>query len=99
MGNHIGVRKNGKVVLWPEEYADGAPFSIEADPAPTRAMLDEEHFLVLQPGQGTFLPFVTREAALEEIKEMKKAKKEAEDAEKAKAPPVAAPRRGQQATE
>lgn len=63
----IGVRENGKVTKWPTLYVDDVEFSREQDPAPNRVLLDNKYFIVLRPGQPTFLPFVARETLMKEI--------------------------------
>lgn len=59
------VDADGKIIVWPTEYADGVGFS-KGD-SHTMAMYDESHFLLFRPGDAAFISVVARAAIDEEV--------------------------------
>lgn len=72
-GDRLGIKaEDGSVKKWPKLYIDGTDFSKDNDEAPTTVGVEGRYFVVAPVGSGSFLPFLTRESLVTEIKEFEK---------------------------
>lgn len=71
MSRRVGIiGPDGKVAKWPTEYVDESDFDRGSDPAPVRVGMGKGYFALIPPGMK-MLPFVIRDAIMNEIKDLK----------------------------